>query len=64
MKFVIISGIVFVNFVISSKCLLSTVNNSNEYIYWEYNVIIRMLLKISLQETLGLVLVMVLTIFF
>jgi hypothetical protein len=47
-----------------NKYLLSTVNNSNEYIYWEYNVIICMFMKISLQESLGLVLVMILMIFF
>ena len=64
MKIVIISSVIYVNFGISSKCLLSTVNNSNEYIYWEYNVIICMFLKISLQESLGLVFVMILMILF
>jgi len=47
-----------------NKCLLSTVNNITEYIYWEYSVIICMFLKISLQESLGLVFVIILMIFF
>ena len=32
--------------------------------YWEYNVIISILLKTSLQESLGLALVIILTILF
>jgi len=63
MKIVIISSVIFVNLGISSKCLLSTVSNSNEYIYWKY-VIICMFLKISLQESLDLVFVMILMILF
>jgi hypothetical protein len=47
-----------------NKCLLLTVNSTNEYVYWEYNVIICMFLKISIQESLGLLLVMILMIFF
>jgi len=46
------------------NCLLLIVYKTNEYIYLEYNVIIPILLKTSLQESLGLVLVIILIIFF
>jgi hypothetical protein len=66
MKVVIISGIVFMNFIISSKQLfiIDCESTSIEYIYWEYRVSICMLLKISLQESLGPALVIILMIFF
>ena len=47
-----------------NKCLLSPVNDSNEYIYREYYVIICMFLNIALQESIGMVFVMILMIFF
>jgi len=37
--------------------LLLIVYKTNEYMYWEYNTITSILLKTSLQESLGLVLV-------
>jgi hypothetical protein len=46
-----------------NKYLLLIVNRRNEYIYWEYTVIISIFLKTSLQEFLGLVLVIILIIF-
>jgi len=53
------------NFIICiNKCLLLIVYKTNKYMYWEYNVIISILLKTSLQESLGLVLVIILIIFF
>ena len=47
-----------------NKGLFLTVNKISEKIYWEYNVIIRIFLKSSLQDSLTLELVMILTIFF
>jgi hypothetical protein len=47
-----------------NKYILLTVYKINEYTYWEYNVIISMFLKTSLQESLGLVFVIILIIFF
>jgi len=48
----------------SNRCLLLIMCKTNEYMYWEYNVIIYIFLKTSLQESLGLVLVIILIIFF
>ena len=47
-----------------NKCLFLTVNKIIEKMYWEYNVIISMFLKASLQESLTPVFVMILKIFF
>ena len=47
-----------------NKYLLLTVYKINEYMYWEYSVIISIFLKTSLQESLGLVFVIILIIFF
>ena len=44
--------------------LFLTVNKISEKMYWEYNVIICIFLKASLQDSLTLELVMILTIFF
>jgi len=45
-----------------SKCLFLTVNKISKKMYWEYNVIISMFLKASLQDSLAPVLVTILTI--
>jgi hypothetical protein len=45
-------------------CLLLNTNNIIENIYCEYSVIIWVFLNISLQDSLGLVFVMILIIFF
>jgi len=47
-----------------NKCLFLTVNKISDKMYWEYNVIISMFLKASLQDFLTPVLVMILTVFF
>ena len=47
-----------------NKGLFLTVNKISEKMYWEYNVIILIFLKASLQDSLTLELVMILTIFF
>jgi len=47
-----------------NKCLFLTVNKISEKMYCEYNVIISMFLKVSLQDSLTPVLVMIITIFF
>ena len=47
-----------------NKCLLLTVNKISEKMYWEYNVIICIFFKASLQDSLTLESVMILTIFF
>jgi len=49
---------------VSNRCLLLIVYKTNEYMYWEYDIIISILLETSLQESLGLVLVKILIIFF
>jgi hypothetical protein len=36
---------------VSDRCLLLSVCKTNEYMYWEYNVIISVFLKASLQES-------------
>jgi len=54
----------WISFLAVNKCLLLTVNNGNEYMYREYNVLIYMFLKISLQESFGVVFVKILMIFF
>ena len=46
------------------KGLFSTVNKIGEKMYWEYSVIFCVFLKASLQDSLTLELVMILTIFF
>jgi hypothetical protein len=46
-----------------NKYLLLTVCKINEYMYWEY-VIISIFLKTSLQESLGLVFIIILIILF
>ena len=52
------------NFIICIKQVFIIVYKTNEYMYWEYNVIIFILLKTSLQESLGLVSVIILITFF
>jgi hypothetical protein len=47
-----------------NKGLFLTVNEISKKMYWEYNVIICIFLKASLQDSLTLELVMILTIFF
>ena len=47
-----------------NRCLFLTVNKISEKMYYEYNVIISMFFKASLQDSLTAVLVMILTIFF
>jgi hypothetical protein len=54
----------WISLFLSNRCLLLTVYKINEYMYWEYNVIISTFLKTSLQESLGLVFVVILKIFF
>jgi hypothetical protein len=54
----------WMSWLVVNNCLLLTVNNSIEYIYWEYRVSICMLLKVSLQESLGPALVIILLNFF
>jgi len=47
-----------------NKCIFLTANRINEKMYWEYNIKISIFLKASLQDSLTLVLVMILTILF
>ena len=47
-----------------NTCFFLTVNKISEKMYYEYNVIISMFLKASLQDSLTPVLVMIITIFF
>jgi len=48
----------------ANKGLCLTVNKISEKMYWEYNIVICIFLKASLQDSLTLELVMILTIFF
>jgi len=41
---------------------LVTVYRINDYMYWEYNAIISIVLKTSLQDSLGLVFIIILII--
>jgi hypothetical protein len=54
----------WISLLVLNKYLLLIVYKSNEYMYWEYNVIIYIFLQISLQQYLGLVFVIILIIFF
>jgi hypothetical protein len=54
----------WISLLVVNNCLLLIVNNSTEYVHWEHRVIICMFLKVSLQELLGQVLVVILMIFF
>jgi len=47
-----------------NKCLFLIVNKISEKMYWECNVIICIFLKTSLQDSLTLAFVTILTIFF
>jgi hypothetical protein len=49
---------------VSNRCLLLIVYKTNECMYWKYNVIISIFLKAFLQESLDLVFVIILIIFF
>jgi hypothetical protein len=49
---------------VNKRGLFLTVNKISGKMFWEYNVIICMFLKASLQYSLTLELVMILTIFF
>ena len=44
----------WISLFVSSRCLLLTVYKTDNYMYWEYKIIISVFLKTSLQKSFGL----------